>query len=214
MSKATKKRGEAVLRDAVAALDQARGTLAHRLDELDLEAMRRRGYRWYGSMQRRFRPRRRMGLTSGQMAAIAGLVAFSAAAVGAGYMLRDRERREQARRRIDSMRWSAARQMRSAAREMQSAAQQRYAELTGGRMRAESDLRRRVEQAIAASGTPPPGLEVMVEGRTVYLRGAVSDPALVDAAAERVHGVPGVVAVVNLTGSSADQQRMRATPQS
>jgi hypothetical protein len=48
----------------------------------------------------------------------------------------------------------------------------------------------------------------------VYLRGAVSDTAFVDAAAERVHGVPGVVAVVNLTGGSADQQRMSASPQS
>jgi osmotically-inducible protein OsmY len=147
------------------------------------------------------------------MAGIAGVVALSAAAVGAGYVLRDRERREQARQRIYRMQSAAARQMQSTARQMQSAARQRYAELTGGRMRVEADLRRRVEQAIAATGSPPAGLEVMVEGRTVYLRGAVADTALVDAAAERVHGVPGVVAVVNLTSSGTDQQRMRASTQ-
>jgi osmotically-inducible protein OsmY len=42
-------------------------------------------------------------------------------------------------------------------------------------------------------------VDVAVEGRTVYLRGSVDDPAAVDAAAERIHAVDGVVAVVNLT---------------
>jgi osmotically-inducible protein OsmY len=40
---------------------------------------------------------------------------------------------------------------------------------------------------------------VEVEGRTVYLKGAVADPAAADAAAERAHAVEGVVAVVNHT---------------
>jgi len=89
---------------------------------------------------------------------------------------------------------------------VQSRARQRYAELTSGRTRAETDLQQRVDQTVAEGGTPPHGLEVVVEGRTVYLRGAVADPAFVDAAAERVHGVPGVVAVVNLTTSAADDR--------
>jgi osmotically-inducible protein OsmY len=60
-------------------------------------------------------------------------------------------------------------------------------------------LKNRVEEAMAAGGNRPSGVDVSVEGRTVYLRGAVDDPAAVDAAAERIHGVDGVVAVVNLT---------------
>jgi hypothetical protein len=55
-------------------------------------------------------------------------------------------------------------------------------------------------------GGGPYGLVIVVEGRTVYLRGAVADPAFVDAAAERAHGVRGVVAVVNLTTSAAREQ--------
>jgi hypothetical protein len=35
----------------------------------------------------------------------------------------------------------------------------------------------------------------------------VTDPALADAAAERAHGVPGVVAVVNLTTSAAAREQ-------
>jgi osmotically-inducible protein OsmY len=102
----------------------------------------------------------------------------------------DRERREAARRRLN---------------DVQSRARERYAELTGGRTRAEADLEERVRQAIADGGSAPQELDVVVEGRTVYLRGGVPDPAAVDAAAERIHGVPGVVAVVNLTTSARQE---------
>ena len=54
-------------------------------------------------------------------------------------------------------------------------------------------------------------LAVLLTGGTVYLRGAVADPASVDAAAERAHGVPGVVAVVNLTTSRSGDQRSPAS---
>jgi len=99
-------------------------------------------------------------------------------------LLADRERREALRRRIDGL---------------QVRARERYAVLAGGRARTDPDLEERVRSAIAARGPAPEGLEVSVEGRTVYLRGAVPDPAFVDEAAERVHNVEGVVAVVNLT---------------
>lgn len=193
MAKASKGRGERALSDLIDALDQARGTLVRRLDDIDLDAMRRRGTRLAGTarsdLQRRVRPRRRRVPRWG-VAGLAGLVTLSAAAAGIGYVVYDRERREAARRRLEGM---------------QTRARERYAELTGGRTHAEMDLEARVRQAIAQGGVPPEGLEVVVEGNTVYLRGVVSDPAFVDAAVERVHTVPGVVAVVNLTTGPREQ---------
>jgi osmotically-inducible protein OsmY len=193
MGKSIKRRGDRALATAAAALDQARATLAQRLEDVDLDAVRKQGVRIAGSVQsdveRRIRPRRR-GLSPWGVAGITGLVVLSAAAVGVAFVVSDRERREAAGRRL-------------------SGARERYAELTGGRTQAESDLEARVNEAIAEGGASPDGLAVVVEGRTVYLRGAVADPAYVDGAAERVHGVRGVVAVVNLTTSAAREQ---ATP--
>lgn len=193
MGKASKGRGERALGDLIGTLDQARGTLARRLDDIDVEAMRKRGSRLAGTVrsdvQRRVRPRRRRISPWGAVG-IAGLAVLGAAAVGVGYVVYDRERREGARRRLNGM---------------QVRARERYAELTGGRTQGEADLEARVREAIAESGAAPEGLEVVVEGSTVYLRGAVADPAFVDAAVERVHMVPTVVAVVNLTTSSREQ---------
>jgi hypothetical protein len=193
MGNASKRRGEQALDTAIGALEQARGILIKRLEEIDMDAMRKQGFRLAGSvrsdLRRRVQPRRRRVSPWGAVG-IAGLVVLGAAAAGIGYMAYDRERREAARRRLA---------------DVQSRARDRYAELTGGRTRAEADLEERVRQAIADGGNAPEGLEVVVEGRTVYLRGGVSDPAAVDAAAERIHGVAGVVAVVNLTTSAREQ---------
>jgi hypothetical protein len=201
MGKVTKVRGERAFNGAVGALDRVRGVLVQRLDDIDLKSAQKRGTRWAGGVRsdlgRRLQPPRRR-MAPWAVAGITGLVALGAAAAGIGYVLYDRERREAARRRLDAVR---------------SRARERYAELVG-EPSAEADLEARVRAAIADGGTPPAGLEVVLEGRTVYLRGAVSDPAFVDAAAERVHGVPGVVAVVNLTTSAAEEKRARATPRS
>jgi hypothetical protein len=201
MGKAVNKRGERALGDLVDILDQVREGLVRRLDDIDLDAMRKRGTRAAGvvrsDLRRRVRPRRRR-LGPGAIAGIAGLAVLGLAAAGAGYLVYDRERREVARRRLG---------------EIQSRARDRYTELTSGltgRARSENGLQQLVEQTIGEGGKAPTGLDVVVEGRTVYLRGAVSDPAFVDAAAERVHAVPGVVAVVNLTTSAADE-RARAS---
>jgi osmotically-inducible protein OsmY len=187
MGKARLGRGERALSDLIGVIDQVRGTLVRRLDDIDLEAMRKRGNRFAGSVrtdvERRVRPRRRR-ISPWGVVGISGLVVLGAAAVGVGYVVYDRERRDAARRRLDGM---------------QSRAKERYAELTGGRTSGEAALENRVNQAIAEGGPMPGGLEVVVEGNTVYLRGIVPDPAYVDAAVERVHTVPGVVAVVNLT---------------
>jgi osmotically-inducible protein OsmY len=192
MGKVTTGRGEQVLRAMVGALDQAREALVQRLDEIDLEDMRKRGTRAAGSvrsdLQRRVRPRRRRVAPWG-VVGITGLVVLGAAAAGVSFLVADRERREAAKRRLDGV---------------QALARERYAELTGGRTAGEADLEARVKDAIGNGGTAPQGLEVVVEGNTVYLRGVVPDPAFVDAAVERVHGVPGVVAVVNLTTGSRE----------
>lgn len=198
MGKARLGRGERAVNELIGAVDQARGTLVKRLDEIDLEAMRRRGNRLAGTVrtdvERRIRPRRRRIAPWG-VVGIAGLVALGAAAVGVGYVVYDRERREAARRRLDGM---------------QSRARERYAELTGSRTPGEAALEGRVNAAIAEGGPMPGGLEVVVEGNTVYLRGAVADPAYVDAAVERVHTVAGVVAVVNLTTGAREGASRRA----
>src|SRR5436309_661725 len=59
MSKATRKRAERTLTDVVRTLDRVRATLARRLDEMDLDAARKRGARWADRLERRARPRRR-----------------------------------------------------------------------------------------------------------------------------------------------------------
>src|SRR5215472_10747818 len=182
--------------------DQARGALAQRLGEIDIEAMRKRGSVLAGlvrsDLQRRIQPQRRR-ISPGAILGVAGLAVFGLAAAGVGYVVSNRQRREWALKRRD---WARKRM-----EEMGSGVRDRYAELTSGRTRAEAELEERVEKAVSEGGRAPEGLETVVEGRTVYLRGAVADPASVDAAAERAHGVPGVVAVVNLTTSRSGDQR-------
>lgn len=199
MRKALMVRGERALGDLASTIEEARGALARRLEGIDIEAMQKRGTKLAGSVRsdvvRRLRPRRQ----GPSPAAVFGLAVLGLAAAGVGYLIYDRERREAARKRLEGMR---------------SGVRERYAELTGGRTRAETDLEEKVEQAISQGGKAPEGLETVVEGRTVYLRGDVRDPASVDAAAERAHGVPGVVAVVNLTTSRANDKRAPASTQS
>ena len=192
--------------DGQKSFDEARRALAQRLGEIDIEAMRKRGTVLAGlvrsDLQRRIRPQRRRP-SPGAMLGIAGLALLGLAAAGVGYVISDRERRQWALKRQE---WARKRM-----EEMRSGVSERYAELTSGRTRAEAELEERVEKAVSEGGRAPDGLETVVEGRTVYLRGAVADPASVDAAAERAHGVPGVVAVVNLTTSRSGDQRSPAS---
>jgi hypothetical protein len=198
MGKASKSRGERVVQATIDGLDELRGALVQRLEDIDLEDVRTRGGRLADSIrsavEARVRPRRRRWITPWSAAGIAGAAVVGAALAGAGYVAYDRERREAARRRLE---------------DVQNRARERYAELTGGRSQAETDLADRVRKAVAEGGAAPDGLEVVVEGRTVYLRGAVPDPAFVDAAAERAHAVADVVAVVNLTTSATRDEAGR-----
>ena len=183
-----------------------------RLEDVDVDDLRKRSAR-YAEVARkgasksaraaretlaarvRPRPKRRGPLV--------GLLVAGAAVAGIGYLLYDRKRRQAIAGQVSKL---------------QQGARQRYAELGGftgavdkvrDRVAApvmefdEAALEEQVRQVVAEGGKPPAGLKVTVEGRTVYLRGAVDDPAAVDAVAERVHGVNGVVAVVNLTTTPA-----------
>src|SRR5262249_40217835 len=106
MGKVSKGRGDQAIRAMVGVVDQAREELVRRRDEIDLEARRKGGTRLAGSVrsdvERRVRPRRRRVSPWGVIG-ITGLVALSAAAVGVGYVVYDRERRETARRRFNGV---------------------------------------------------------------------------------------------------------------
>lgn len=174
--------------------------VAQRIDDIDTRALQRRGFRSAAalrkSVERRARPRPR----GRQRMPVVGLLVLGAGVATVSWLLYDRSRRERMRRRLE---------------DAQNVARERYSDLGGvtgalgkvtGRTNGgwqEPNLKTRVESAIAEGGSPPPGLEVSVEGRTVYLRGQVDDPSFVDAAAERIHAVDGVVAVVNLTTGPA-----------
>ena len=184
-----------------------------RLEDVDVEDIRKRGARYAEVAKKgagksakvarqklvermRPRPKRRVP--------VVGLLVVGAAAAGIGYLLLyDRRRRAAIAGQVNKL---------------QQGARQRYAELGGvtgavekvrdrvGVTAPELDeaaLEEHVRQVVTEGGKPTPGLKVAVEGRTVYLRGAVEDPGAVDAVAERVHGVDGVVAVVNLTTTPA-----------
>ena len=195
-----------------AALELVRSGLMNRLDDVDVDDLRRRGSRYAEGARKsarksakaarlklatrgRQRPSRRLPVVG---------VLLIGAASGIGYLLlRDRRRRN-----------AIAVQM----TKLQQGARQRYAELGGftaavDKVRDrvataapeldEAALEEQVRKVVTEGGKAVAGLKVTVEGRTVYLRGAVDDPAAVDAVAERIHGVPGVVAVVNLTTTPA-----------
>jgi hypothetical protein len=171
--------------------------MASRIDDIDTRKLQRRGYKYAGALRKNVERRARPKPQPGPRWPIAGLVAVGAAMAAVGWLMYDRSRREAMRQRLN---------------EAQSRARERYADLGGvggalnkvsGRTNGhEQNLKSSVEEAISAGGPRPAGLEVSVEGRTVYLRGKVDDPGAVDAAAERIHSVPGVVAVVNLTTGS------------
>ena len=201
------RRGDRTLTDLLNALGQARESVAQRLDDIDTRPLRKQGAKLYGFVRsdlerRHVIPRRRRGPSAGLIASIAGIAAVGLAATGAGFLAYDRERREATRRRLEDLQSGARRRYAV----LSGNVRDRYAQLTSGTTRDEHELGQKVEQAIAQGGRVPEGLETVIEGRTVYLRGSVSDPASVDAAAERAHGVPGVVAVVNLTTSRANDK--------
>ncbi len=211
---AIKERGAAVRDQLAGNLDQVRSGVVSRLADVDTAALKKQGQALaahgldYAAEVRRqvektgvpmpFLPEPRPKARRWPLAAILVGVGLGVAATTA-YFLYDRQRREAVRKRLN---------------QVQGAAYDRYTNLGGvqgaiqgvrGRVNG-SDLKDKVVAAISGGGEFPKGLEVEVEGRTVYLKGEIADAAAADAAAERAHTVDGVVAVVNHTTSPAPSQ--------
>jgi hypothetical protein len=204
----------AAARDALAGnLALLRSGLIARLAEVDTAALKKQGQAlaahgvdYAGEVRRQvektgvpvpFLPEPRSKRHWPLIAILAGVGLGVAASTA--YFLYDRQRREAVKKRLT---------------QVQSAAYDRYVHLGGvqgaiqgvrGRVNG-SDLKDKVVAAISGGGEFPKGLEVEVEGRTVYLKGEIEDAASADAAAERAHTVDGVVAVVNHTTSPAPSQ--------
>jgi hypothetical protein len=203
--------------------DSVRDQVAERVGEIDTKELRKQGESLreqgldYASRFRRAllvrgfpvhmipdpKPRRRRWPLA---AVLAGVGVGAGVAIGA-YLLYDRSRREKLRERLTQVQGVAQERyvqlggVSGAVHQVRSRVQQQRGQSSNG-----SELSAKVGQAIAAGGDLPRGLDVEVEGRTVYLKGEVTDAAVADAAAERAHTVDGVVAVVNHTTSPAPPQ--------
>jgi transposase InsO family protein len=188
-----------------------RDLVAERVNDVDTAALRKQGralkdqgidlagtvreraMRQLGRLPVAPKPKRRFPVVPVVVTGVA-LVGVAAAV----WFLYDQRRRQMVRDRVN---------------QVGSAARDRYVQLGGVNGAVETvrsriqkvaptngtDLEAKVVEAIADTGEMPRGLQVEVEGRTVYLKGEVIDPTAADAAAEKAHSVQGVVAVVNHT---------------
>lgn len=199
MNRTVKKKSESALDDLVRAFEAARDEIMARVAKLDTGELRGQALKMSKQARRRaeqrIRPRRR----SPNLPLLALALGLGA---GIGYLLVDANRRNQvrsgvarfgetARDRMDGMGVSSAVDgVMSKVRPNNSAALQ------------DGALKSEVEAALGSSGLPA-GVDLSVEGRTVYLRGTVSDTPGLDRSMERIQALPGVVAVVNLTVPAA-----------
>lgn len=197
MKTAIRKKGDTALSELARTYEMVRDELADRIDDIDARQFGGRVYasardlreRVQGRVQERVRPkpRRRFRI---------GLVIACGAAAGIGYLLYDRRRRSMIQNRITQLSSGRRAGVSSAVDGVMGKVRGQQA----GRLD-EDRIRSEVEAAITGAGEGggmPEGLQVAVEGRTVYLRGTV-DGTLADQAATRAQQVEGVAAVVNLT---------------
>ncbi len=199
MKTAIKKKGDSALTELSRTYEMLRDQLADRLDEVDARALGNRAYSYSKDLRQRVedrvrpQPKRRFP--------IAALIALGAA-VGIGFLLYDRRRRDMVQGRLTQLKVRTQERIAPAVGNGLSGA----VDNVMGKMRGntteldEQKLKSEVEAAIATGGQLPDGLQLAVEGRTVYLRGTV-DPAIADQAAVRAQSVEGVAAAVNLTAA-------------
>jgi len=199
---AIRKKGDSAVAELVRTYEVLRDQLADRLDEIDTRALGNRAFTYSKDLRQRVegrvrpKPRRRFPLA----AALA-----LGAAIGIGFLLYDRRRRDMVQGRLTQLSVRTRERIAPAmGNGLSGAVDNVMGKVRGGSVELdEQKLQSEVEAAIAGAaegGGLPDGLQVAVEGRTVYLRGTVH-PGIADQAAVRAQSVEGVAAVVNLTAA-------------
>ena len=198
-SSAMRKKGDSALSELQRTYEMLRDQLADRLDEIDTRALGNRAYSYSRDLRKRVedrvRPQRRMPFAA---------IVLLGAAIGIGFLLYDRRRRDMVQGRLTQLRVRTQERMPAMGNGLTGAVDNVMGKVRGGSVELdEQRLKGEVEAAItgaAEGGALPEGLQIAVEGRTVYLRGTV-DPGTADQAAVRAQSVEGVAAVVNLTAA-------------
>ena len=202
-----RKRGDTALSELAKTYELVRDELADRLedvaslvDDLDARALGNRAYASAAALREQIERRaRRVRPAPRRRSMPWAWLLLGALSLGAAWFLYDARRRDMVRGRVTQLGARTSSAARGAG--VSSAVDGVMGKVRGKTtILDEAKLRSDVETAIAASGEGgiPDGLQVAVEGRTVYLRGTV-EAALADAAATRAQAVDGVAAVVNLT---------------
>jgi len=197
---AIRNKGDSAVAELARTYEVLRDQLAQRLDEIDARALGNRAFSYSKDLRQRVegrvrpKPRRRFP--------IAAAIALGAA-IGIGLLLYDRRRRDMVQGHLTQLKVRTRERFAPAmGNGLSGAVDNVMGKVRGGSVELdEQKLQSQVEAAIAGEGGAlPDGLQVAVEGRTVYLRGTV-DPAGADQAAVRAQSVAGVAAVVNLTAA-------------
>ena len=199
---AMRKKGDSAVSELQRTYEMLRDQLADRLDEIDTRALGNRAYSYSRDLRRRVegrvrpQPRRRVPFAA---------IVLLGAAIGVGFLLYDRRRRDMVQGRLTQLRVRTQERIAPAmGNGLSGAVDNVMGKVRGGSVELdEQRLKGEVEAAIggaAEGGALPDGLQIAVEGRTVYLRGTV-DPGTADQAAVRAQSVEGVAAVVNLTAA-------------
>jgi len=205
-SSAMRKKGDSALSELQRTYEMLRDQLADRLDEIDTRALGNRAYSYSRDLRKRVedrvrpQPKRRVPFAA---------IVLLGAALGIGFLLYDRRRRDMVQGRLTQLRVRTQERIAPGVGSgLTGAVDNVMGKVRGGSVELdEQRLKSEVEAAIAGAGEGgalPEGMQIAVEGRTVYLRGTV-DPGTADQAAVRAQSVEGVAAVVNLTAAPQQQ---------
>lgn len=205
-SSAMRKKGDSALTELARTYEVLRDQLADRLDEIDTRALGNRAFSYSRDLRKRVedrvrpQPKRRFPMAA---------VFLLGAAIGIGFLLYDRRRRDMVQGRLTQLRVRTQERIGPAmGGGLTGAVDNVMGKVRGNTVELdEQRLKGEVETAIAGAaegGALPDGLQVAVEGRTVYLRGTI-DQSVADQAAVRAQSVEGVAAVVNLTAQPQGQ---------
>lgn len=219
-----KKKGDTALSELARTYELVRDELADRLDGLagrldEIDASRLGGRALSSAQKMRSQIESRVRPTPVRKRIPWGLVVLGLSTLGIVFLLYDRRRRDMIQGRITQL---GARTQGQVPASMKNGVTGAVDAVMGRGRRGtaldEDQLKSEVESAIAGAGeggSLPDGLQIAVEGRTVYLRGTV-ESSIADQAAARAQQVEGVAAVVNLTSTpqpgSVSSTRPSTTP--